>query len=75
MNRQWCCADFTTRVLPDHRGVGVGFRFASYAPALFFLLYRRPDSGPSDTPEMGGAIEFCPWCGRNLKDWFESQTP
>lgn len=59
MNRKWCYTEFEARVLPEHHGVGVGFRISSKAPLLSFLLYRRPDSGPSDVPEPGGAIEFC----------------
>jgi hypothetical protein len=76
---EWCCAEFQARCYqPGKRedGLGIVFVFSTKAGTSFHLEYHRPDSTPSD-PVAADRImlKFCPWCGRNLPDWYASGLP
>ena len=77
--QKWCCAEFQARCYqPGKREDGLGIVFVSSTKAgtRSHLEYRRPDRKPSDPIAADGiGLKFCPWCGRNLADWYASGLP
>jgi hypothetical protein len=77
--KEWCCADFQARcyqVGKREDGLGIIFVFNTKIGTRFYLEYRRPDHQPSDPIAADGIrLKFCPWCGRNLADWYGSGLP
>jgi ATP-dependent Clp protease ATP-binding subunit ClpA len=77
--REWCCPDFQSRCYQPGKkenGLGIVMWFRSRGPLNFALEYRRPDRAPSEPIcEDGIKLKFCPWCGRNLADWYSSGLP
>jgi Clp amino terminal domain, pathogenicity island component len=57
-------------------GLGVIYVFSTKIGIRFHLEYRRPDRSPSDPIAADGInLKFCPWCGRNLANWYASGLP
>ena len=70
---KWCCSDFESHLLKgEKRGLGlVVVNHGSKRGCLF--LVQNWDEG-SVFPHGGFAIKFCPWCGKNLREWFEQTS-
>ena len=77
--KEWCCGEFQARCYqPGKRedGLGIVLIFSTKTGTRFHLEYRRPDRTPSDPIAADGInLKFCPWCGRNLADWYASGLP
>jgi len=75
----WCCAEFQARCYQSGKredGLGIIYVFSTKIGTSFHLEYRRPDRTPSDPIAADGIkLKFCPWCGRNLADWYASGLP
>jgi len=76
--RQWCCTDFQARCVRSSKkeeGLAIVFVFSSKAGTPFHLEYRRPAS-PSDPISTNGIkVQFCPWCGCDLAEWYKFGLP
>jgi len=77
--KEWCCPEFQTRCYQPGRrehGLGILVLILSKAGIQFLLEYRRTDRSPSEPIAADGIkLKFCPWCGRNLADWYASGLP
>jgi hypothetical protein len=77
--KEWCCPEFQAGCYqPGKRedGLGIIYVFSTKIGTRFHLEYRRPDRTPSDPIAADGIkLKFCPWCGRNLADWYASGLP
>lgn len=77
--REWCCADFEARCYQSRKkenGLGIIMLITSKTGTHFLLEYRRPDRTPSEPIAADGIkLKFCPWCGRNLAEWYGTGLP
>jgi hypothetical protein len=70
VSRNSCCHDFESRIhRAGHRGIGIGYSFGKDG-ATTFHIGNWPEG--ADMPTILFAIKFCPWCGQNLNEWFDS---
>lgn len=70
---KWCCSGFEVHLLKSEKKHGVGIAvIINYKAGVFCTIQNWKDA--SSMPEGGFAIKFCPWCGRNLKQWFDAQN-
>jgi hypothetical protein len=68
----WCCADFESHLLKnDKSGVGLMWVYRSRVGYHFFVQHREEGA---IFPKGGFAIEFCPFCGKNLREWLDTQA-
>jgi hypothetical protein len=75
---KWCCAAFQGRFEEAGlRGLAVFAATSAGEPPLFILQFRATDSGTVFSDSSGplsllsdAVINFCPWCGVRLKDWY-----
>jgi hypothetical protein len=49
--------------------MGIGYSFGKYGATGFFIV-NWPEG--AEMPTVLFAIKFCPWCGHDLKQWFDS---
>jgi hypothetical protein len=78
MNSEWCCAEFRDRFFQDGRqdGLGILWFVRSSAAPIFVLEYRDPNRTPPEPIAKDGIkLKFCPWCGRNLLEYYGSAPP
>jgi hypothetical protein len=68
MNMKWCCSDFESHLLQGEKR-GLGLVVVGHGSKRGWRV-QNWDEG-SVTSHGGFAIKFCPWCGRNLREWFE----
>jgi len=68
---KWCCADFESHLLKQDSGVGLLYYYRSRSGANVFVSHR---DGRTTLSEPAFAIKFCPFCGKNLREWFASQV-
>ena len=74
MKRIWCCTEF------ESHGSGAlhkdGFRavlvWRGRRGFLSLLEFGQDGKQPPDPCEGGIRINFCPWCGRNLEQYYAS---
>jgi hypothetical protein len=74
MKRIWCCKEF------ESHGFGAlhedGFRallvWRGRRGFLSLLEFWQQGKQPPDPCEGGVRINFCPWCGRNLEQYYTS---
>lgn len=77
---KWCCAQFQGwHSEAGRRGLGVFAKRSPEGQAFFVLQFRAtepnvrvttdPMSPVSLISEVG--IQFCPWCGVRLLDWYK----
>ena len=78
MNLGCCCEDFRGHLFHDdgiQEGLGIFVFFRSRVPPLVRLEYRRPNQKPPEAiAEDGIRLKFCPWCGRNLLEYYGSDA-
>ena len=67
---KWCCADFEGHLLKENTGVGLLYYYRSRVGPTVFVSNR--DEGVT-LSKPAFAIRCCPFCGRNLREWFASQ--
>ena len=76
---KWCCSAFQNRYeMAGERSIAVLVDANSQNESEFLIQARALDHG--DEPEINTAvpmsliietgIEFCPWCGVNLRKWY-----
>lgn len=77
---KWCCAQFEGwHSQAGERGLGVFVKRAMDGSPMFVLQHRatgpgikissEPPSPVSLVSDIG--IQFCPWCGARLLDWYK----
>lgn len=70
---KWRCAVFESHLLKENNGVGLVYVYNGRPHrGLFFAIQNREEN--EAFPKGGFAIKFCPFCGKNLREWFESQV-
>ena len=68
---KWCCAEFESHLLKENPGVGLVYYYRSRVGATVFVSNR--DEGTT-LSKPAFAIRFCPFCGKNLREWWASQV-
>ena len=69
---KWCCADFESHLLQEEPGVGLVYVYHGRSHRGWLFLIQSREEGAT-FPKGGFAIKFCPFCGKDLREWFESQ--
>jgi hypothetical protein len=70
MDLKWCCSDFESRLAPSDEGVGIGVMIHSKTGTSCWIT-NPAQAADLRLPVL--TIKFCPWCGRELKPWLDSQ--
>jgi len=75
--RGWCCPHFQALCSqPDKREDCLRIAIITSNAEMDFLLENhRPDRTPSDIAADAIKLRFCPWCGRDLRDWYAFGLP
>jgi len=68
---KWCCADFESHLLKENAGVGLLYHYRSRVGVTVFVSNRDE---PVTLSKPAFAIRFCPFCRKNLREWFASQV-
>ena len=76
---KWCCPGFEGNFEnAGRRGLSVFFANAD-GIGMFLVQARAVEPGVTETGFAGPislvietGIRFCPWCGRNLKSWYQA---
>jgi len=68
---KWCCVDFESHLQKENPGVGLLYYYRSRGGATVFIS-NRDERVTLSKPAF--AINFCPFCGKNLREWFASQV-
>ena len=68
---EWCCADFESHLLKENPGVGLAYYYRTRVGATIFVA-NKPEGAALSKPAF--SIIFCPFCGKNLHEWFASQA-
>src|SRR5579872_5217654 len=76
MNLNWCCDEFREHLFQTgdrQDGLGILVVLRSRTPPIILLEYRRPNRTPAEPiAEAGIKLKFCPWCGLNLVERYQS---
>jgi len=76
---KWCCSAFEGWYSQaGHRGVGMLAGKSSEGDPEFFIQFRAIEDGEELTVGLPNAIliqtqlgiRYCPWCGRELEQWY-----
>jgi ATP-dependent Clp protease ATP-binding subunit ClpA len=77
--KEWCCSEFQARCYQPGRrehGLGILFLMSSKTGTHFLFEYRRAVRQPMEPIAADGIkLRFCPWCGRNLAQWYGFGLP
>ena len=74
MKRIWCCKEFESHAAATFHDDRFRVVLVWRGRHGFFswLEFWQPDKRPPDACEGGVRINFCPWCGRNLEQYYTS---
>src|ERR1700747_186519 len=74
MKRIWCCKEFESHAAATfhHDRFRAVLVWRGRHGFLSLLEFWQPGKQPPDACEGGVRINFCPWCGRNLEQYYTS---
>ena len=72
MNQKWCCPEFESQIMRggEPREFGIAYLLSKNGARFTISKFEQR----AEYPKTLAVIKFCPWCGRDLKQWFDSQV-